>query len=518
MPEFLCAFDLGTTSVKVGVFTPDGQVLGAASCEYGVLYPAPQWIEQSIEEMWVAQCSACQELIHRFNIHPSDIAAVSVSSQRATFVPLGKDGKPLTRFIGWQDKRSIRQCEMMERKVGAERYYQIAGLPIEPTAAVSKILWLKEQAPEIYARAHTFASTQNVHLAQLGVEEPPCDLPDAAYLGLLDVDRLEWSRELLERLELPIEKLPPLAPSGQHVGQISPAAAQAIGLKSGTPVVTAGGDLQCAGLGMGVAEPGYLSVGIGTGGGILTYLEQPLRHPERALNCLPHAVPGAWEIEGICLASGATYKWFRDVLGTYEKAAAAGLNMDPYEILNAEAASAAPGSNGLLVLPALAGAGAPNWYPQARGAILGLTLSTDKKALTRAVLEGICLEIRWMLDAAQKLGVPINEVRIWGGAAKSPLWNQIAADIYGVPVAQTAVSEAGLVGAAICAGVGIGLFKSACDGARRMVHIERCFDPDPRLRARYDELFAVYQTAYQALKDAGVFVRLANLQASMDKQ
>jgi xylulokinase len=514
MPEYLCAFDLGTTGVKAGVFTPDGQVLGTTCREYSVLYPGPQWIEQSIEEMWESHCNACRELIDRFDLHPHDIAAVGVSSQRATFVPLDKDGKPLTRFIGWQDKRSILQCERMERLVGAERYYQIAGLPIEPTAAVSKILWFKEQAPEIFERTHVFASTQNVHLAQLGVDQAPCDLPDAAYLGLLDVDRLEWSRELLEQLEIPIEKLPTLAPSGQCVGRVSPAAAQATGLAAGTLIVTAGGDLQCAGLGMGVAEPGYVSVGIGTGGGVLTYLDRPLRHPERALNCLPHAVPGAWEIEGICLASGATYRWYRDVLGAYERETAAKLNMDPYEILNADASMAEPGASGLLVMPALAGAGAPNWYPKARGVILGLTLATDKKALTRAVLEGICLEIRWMLEATRKLGTPIEEVRIWGGAAKSSLWNQIAADVYGVPAAQTAVSEAGLVGAAICAGVGAGIFKNAREGARSMVRVERRFEPNPALRGRYDELFDLYQTVYQALRDASVFERLAALQGN----
>lgn len=514
MPEFLCAFDMGTTSVKAGVFAPDGQVLGMTCREYGVLYPGPQWIEQSIDEMWLAQGAAFRELIEGFSIRPEDIAAVGVSSQRATFVPLDRDWKPLTRFIGWQDKRSLAQCDEMQRLVGADRYYQIAGLPIEPTAAVSKILWLKEHAPEVFERTRVFAATQNVHLQQLGVEAAPCDYASAAYLGLLNVDRLEWSQTLLDQLGIPSDKLPALAPSGQLVGQVSPAAAQVTGLAPGTPVVTAGGDLQCAGLGMGIAQPGLVSVGIGTGGGVLTYLDQPLRHPGRGLNCLPHAVPGAWEFEGICLASGATYKWYRDILGTSEKTAASSLNMDPYEVLNADAALAEPASGEVLVLPSLAGSGAPNWYPQASGAILGLTLSVDKKGLTRALLEGICLEIRWMLDAAQKLGIPMDEVRIWGGGAKSDLWNQIAADVYGIPAALTAVTEGGLVGAAICAGVGVGIFKSAQEGARSMVRVERRFEPNPKLRARYDELFDLTQTVYQALREAAVFERLARLRGS----
>jgi xylulokinase len=451
------------------------------------------------------------ELIHRLGISPGEIAAVGISSQRATFVPLDKDETPLTNFIGWQDKRSIDQCAEMIEKVGSERYYQIAGIPIEPTAAVSKILWLKEQAPEIFENTHTFASTQNVHLRQLGVRNSPCDLPDAAYLGLLDVDQMTWSTELLELLEIPQEKMPTLAPSGQLVGEISSQAAEATGLAAGTPLVTAGGDLQCAGLGLGVVEPGSVSVGIGTGGGVLIYLDQPLRHPDQGLNCLPHAVPGAWEMEGICLSSGAAYKWYRDVLSEAEKLAAQEQDIDPYEILNQQAAQADPGSNGLLVMPSFIGAGAPNWYPKARGMIFGLTLATDKKNLTRAMLEGICLEIRWMLEAAQKLGTKIEEIRIWGGAAKSPVWNQIAADVYGLPAIKTSIHDAGLAGAAICAGLGVGIYTSPKEAAHSIAQIERIYEPNPALKARYDEMFDIYKTIYQALNQAGVYERMAAL-------
>jgi len=508
---YLCAFDLGTTGVKAGILTPDGRLLASAYREYGVVYPGPLWVEQSIDLMWKAQCAASRQVIDCCNIDPHEIAGVAISSQRATFVPLDRQENPLTRFIGWQDKRSLAQCDEMERRVGSERYYRIAGLPIEPTAAVSKILWLKENEPKIYEQTHRFASTQNVHLRQMGVADSPCDLPDAAYLGLLDVDRLEWSRELLDALEIPIEKMPSLSPSGMLVGEVSPAAAEATGLAAGTLLVTAGGDLQTAGLGMGISQPGLISVGIGTGGGVLIYLEQPLRHPGRALNCLPHAVPGAWEMEGICLASGAAYKWLRDTMGQLEKASASALDIEAYDILNAEAAQAAPGGGGLLFMPALAGSGAPNWYPRARGVFLGLSLSTDKKQMARAMLEGICLEIRWMLEAAQELGTVVEEVRIWGGGAKSDLWNQIAADVYGIPAARTAIPEAGLVGAAICAGVGVGIFSSAQEGARSMVRVERRYQPDPGLRSRYDEMFDLYKTTYRLLKDGGVFERLQAL-------
>jgi len=511
MPEYICAFDIGTTGVKAGILTPDGRLISTAYREYTVQLPGRQWVEQSIDEIWLAQCEASREMLAKSDIDPTDIAAVAISDQRATFVPVDKDERPLTRFIGWQDRRSIEQCEEMKRMVGEQRYYQIAGLPIEPVAAVSKILWLKENAPDVFEKTDKFAATQCVHLHQLGVEKAPCDLPDASYMGLLDVDKLQWSEELLALLGIPGEKMPALVPSGKIVDQVSTKAAEATGLAKGTPIVTAGGDHQCSALGVGIVQPGFVSVGIGTGGGLLIYSERPLRHPDIALSCLAHTVQGAWEMEGICLASGAAYKWFRDTFGTLEKEAASKFEIDAYEILNTEASDSPAGANGVIIMPSFIGAGSPNWYPKARGVFLGLTLETDKKNLVRAMLEGICLEIRWALEAAEKLGTRISEVRIWGGAVKSSLWNQIAANVYGVPAARTEISEAGLVGAAICAGVGIKLFTSAQEGVQSMVRIAERYEPDPKLLPRYTEMFAIYKDAYNALVGAGVFDRIAAL-------
>ena len=511
MPEYLCAFDMGTTGVKAGILTPDGRLIGTAYQEYGILYPGPRMVEQSIGDMWRAQCETSRKLLHETGVNPTDIAAIGISCQRATYVPLGKNLEPLTNFVGWQDQRSIEQCERMKREIGLERYYKIAGLPLDPIAAVSKIVWLKENRPDIFEQVHMFASTQNVHLHQLGVENPPCDLPDAAYMGLLDVDNLVWSTELLDALGIPAEKMPALVPSGALVGEVSREAAEATGLAAGTPIAAAGGDLQCAGLGMGVAEPGFVSVGIGTGGGVLICIEKPLRHPDISLNCLPHAVAGMWEMEGIALASGGAYKWFRDTLGELEKLEASRAGLDPYELLNDKAAASPSGANGLIVMPSLLGAGSPNWYPNARGVMLGLTPSTSKNDMVRAMLEGICLEIRWIIEAAEKLGTAIEEVRIWGGAAKSPLWNQIAADVYGVPAAKTEVADAGLVGASICAAVGVGIFENAQQGARSMVRIAERYEPSPEAAAKYREMFAIYKDAYNALVKAGVFERIAAL-------
>lgn len=511
MTKYLCSFDMGTTGVKVGILTREGELVGTAYREYGIRIFGSQWVEQSIDEMWKAQGEACQELLAETGIDPKEIAAVGVSCQRATYAPLGEGLKPLSDFIGWQDQRSIEQCEHMKTTIGLEKYYKIAGLPIDPIAAVGKIVWLKDNDPETFDKVTMFASTQNVHLHQLGVENPPCDFADAAYMGLLDVDNLVWSQELCAELGIPIEKLPKLVHSGTLVGEVSKEAAEATGLAAGTPIAAAGGDLQNAGLGMGVAQPGFVSVGIGTGGGVLICVERPLRHPDVSLNCLPHAVEGYWEMEGVALASGAAYKWLRDVLGEYEQSEAAKKGVDPYEILNERAATSAEGSNGLMFMPTILGAGSPNWYPQARGVMLGLSASTTKGDIVRATLEGVCLELRWIIDEAKKLGTDIEEVRIWGGAAKSPLWNQIAADIYGVPAAMTEVPDAGLVGAAICAGIGIGMFENAQEGSEAMVRVVDRYEPDSSKAAKYDEIFAIYKDTYAVLVNGKIFERMAAL-------
>jgi xylulokinase len=511
LDKYLLAYDIGTNGVKAALFTPKGQQSAFAYQEYGVDYPHPGWVEQSVQLLWDAQCAVTRQLITNVGCNPKDIAAVAVSSQRATFVPLNKSRQPIGNFIGWQDTRSTKQCNWARKNIGEQRYYDISGLPISPTAAVSKILWIKENDPALFDKTATFATTQCVHLEQLGVGNAPSDMADGGYTGLMDVNALNWSRELLSAFDIPEEKMPMLVNSGIQVGEISREAAEKIGLTTGTPVVTAGGDLQCAGAGLGIVRPGTISVGIGSGGGILIYLEEPLRHPKIGLNCQPHVVHGGWEMEGICLASGASFKWYRDTLSQTEKNSAVQQGLDPYDLLCEDSAGSQPGAGGLLFMPSLAGSGAPCWLPQTRGAFIGITLSTTKCDMNRAVLEGICLEIRAMIEAAQQIGVEIDELRIWGGGAKSPLWNQISADVYGLPVVKTAIREGGLAGAAICAGVGIGLYRDIAEGAELFVRTTDRFDPDPNLRNLYDELFGLYQTTYQALLDANTFTRLGDL-------
>ena len=357
-----------------------------------------------------------------------------------------------------------------------------------------------------------------MHLHQLGVRNAPCDLPNGSYMGLLDVDRFVWSEELLQKLGIPTEKMPALVPSCTAVGRVSREAAEATGLAEGTPLVTAGGDFQVGGLGVGLTAPGLVSLGIGTGAGISFLLDRPLRHPEIGMGCLAHAVPGTWEMEGICLASGGAHRWYRDILGQSEKEAAARLGVDAYDILSLQAGQSPVGAHGVFFMPSLAGTGTPFWLPTARGAFIGLSLATDKNDISRAVMEGICFELRNAFESAEQIGTLITEVRLWGGAAKSSFWMQMAADIFGVPIVKTAVADTGLIGAAICAATGVGIFESARQGASAMVRPVERYDPDRKNHERYNEMFGLYKDTYQALCAAGIYARMSGLSETMQTE
>lgn len=511
MADFVCSFDLGTTGVKAGILNTKGDLVASAYREYGIISNEKNRVEQSIDDMWKAQCETSREVLQKSGLNPESIQAIGVSSQRATFAPVDKNYTPLTNFIGWQDQRSVRQCETMIDKIGMDKYYKIAGISIDPIAAVSKILWLKNERPDIFEKTSTFASTQNIHLNILGVENPPCDLAGAAYMGLLDTNGLCWSQELLTLLDIPESKMPPLTESGKSVGTLSKIAADQLGFSPGTPIVTAGGDLQLAGIGMGVISPGYVSVVLGTGAGVLICLDKSLRHPSRSLNCLPHASAGNWEMEGISLAGGGAFKWLRDELGEYETEIATNTNVDPYNVLSKRAEKAPVGSHGLVTLPMILGAGSPNWNPEVRGLLLNLSSRVTKNDIIRSCLEGICFEIYWIIEEAINSGAHLKEARLSGGGAKSPFWNQISADIYGIPTATAVVGDAGLVGAGICAAVGVGLFADIKEGAENMVQIAHKYEPNLKNTAIYREIFEIFKDTYRVLDKNNIYQKMAKL-------
>lgn len=509
--RYLCGIDIGTTGVKVMIFDLQGNPISSAYREYGCTFPYPGWVEQDGEFLWQETCQATREAIAKSGVSPKDIAAVGLSTQRCTLVPVDKNGDALRPSISWQDRRTVKECDFIRSAVGEERYYQVTGLPIDPTWSVSKIMWIRDNQPEIYERAHKFVLDQERILHKLGAETFPEDWSNGSLQGLMDIESFQWSDELITKLGIDRDKLPELVPSAKMVGRVSKKAAELSGFAEGMPIVTGGGDQQCAGIGAGVIKPGFVEVTIGTAGVTLAFLDKPLRDPTRRLPCSAHAYPGKWECEGLQLAAGSAYKWYRNALAILEVKVANQVGVDPYNIINEQASALPPGSNGVICLPYFAGSGAPNWDPFARGTLLGLTLAHERAAIARAIMEGVSLETREILEAMEALGLELKEVRLTGGATKSPLWNQIQADIYGKPCAKLAVDEATTLGAAILGGVGAGVFNSLEEAVGEMVRVVETREPNPEAHRRYNELYAIYKDAYQALAAAKVYERLAKL-------
>jgi xylulokinase len=334
------------------------------------------------------------------------------------------------------------------------------------------------------------------------VDDPSLDTSNAAWFGLLDVHTLDWSNELLQQVGIAKEMLPAVVPSRTIVGKVSRAASQETGLVEGTPIVTGGGDQQVGSIGCGVVEPGVVSVSLGTASGVMAFSDRPVLDDNIGYYTQPHALPRSWEMEMFTITTGAALRWYRDTIGTVEQRTARETGKDVYEIICEGASRAAVGSDGLLFFPTMAGTFKD---PTARGIWLGLTLSNDRNALARSILEGIAFEIKSILTSITRGGFEIREVRLTGGGARSDFWFQLQADVYGAPVVKPTVTDASLLGCLFIAGLGIGVFSSLTEFAKSVVHVEKRYLPNEKLVPAYAERHRVYMKAQELLSGEGIF-------------
>jgi len=510
---YLAAIDAGTTGERTMIFDAKGGVIAWKHIEHTSYFPKPAWVEQETTDWWDRVCKTSRAVLEEAagkGITPDMIAGVSVTNQRETIVPVDEDTEPLRRAIVWQDRRAVPQCDWIKKNIGEDVVYRIAGLTVDPYFSAPKVRWIKEHEPRVYEKTYKFLLVHDYIIAKLSrVFVTGWD--NASRTMLFDIERFSWSDELLDSLGIEREKMPEPHPPGEAVGEVTKEAAEETGFAEGTPVVCGGGDQQCGAIGVGVVQPGRIKATTGTGTFILSFLDKPSFDPERRVLCSCHGVPGRWVQEASIFSTGTIYRWFRDQFGHMEKAFAEIVGTDPYQILNDEAASAPAGSNGVLVMPHFVGAGAPYWNPYARGVIVGLALGHKRSDLVRAILEGAALEIRKNIEVMKELGTPIHEMRVTGGATRNPHFNQIQADIYGLPVLRGQVEESTALGCAILAGVGTGLFKSVPEAAEEMVRIAERYEPRPENKKRYDKLFKIHKKVYEALEKAGVYRDLAEL-------
>ncbi|MBN2227987.1 MAG: xylulokinase [Candidatus Thorarchaeota archaeon] len=498
MTELVLAIDAGTTGVRAMFFEKSGKVAAKAYEEFESLYPNPSWVEQRSESWWEKACKTIQRCITQSNISPEHVISISVTNQRETVVPIDENGKSLRNAIVWQDRRTVPQCEFIKKETPPAQVYSITGLTVDPYFTAPKILWIKEKEKSIFEKTHKFLLVHDYLIYRLS-GELITDFSNASRTLLFDIRTADWSDVMMNTLDITREKLPSPVEPGTHVGTLTEKAAKDTGLKAGIPIIAGGGDQQCAALGVGVVREGMIKSTTGTGTFILAYSNTVRHDPARRVLCSRHVVPNAFVIEASMFTTGSALRWFRDNLGSEELAIADETGADPYDVITDCAKDVPAGSEGVIHIPHFVGAGAPNWNPHARGIFAGLALGHTRAHLMRAILEGVAYEIRTNIDVMRELGIPVKQVRVTGGAARSETWMQIQADILRIPVVRTQMEEATAVGAAILAFKGVNVFKSVAKAAEEMVKTRPPLEPRAETLQVYKKGFETFKGLYEAI-------------------
>lgn len=499
--SFLLGVDVSTTGAKAVLVDEHGNVLSTATTEYPLSTPFPLWSEQSPTDWWNATCVSIRRVLGESGIAAREIRGVGLTGQMHGLVLLDAAGQVLRPAILWNDQRTARQCiEIAERAGGTGRLIEWTGNAVLPGFTAPKLLWVRQNEPRVYERiAHVLLPKDYVRCRLTGGYAT--EVSDASGTSLFDVEHRRWSEQMVRALDIPMEWLPRCTESIEVVGVISETAARVTGLEPGISVVGGAGDQAAQAIGSGVIEPGVISVTTGTSGVVFAHAEEFAADVNGRLHAFCHGVPGKWHLMGVMLAAGGAFRWFRDTLGEPERETAGNTGQDPYEVLTQAAARAPVGSDGLVFLPYLSGERTPYPDPQARGAYVGLTVRHTKGHLIRALLEGVTFGLRDSLELIAELGVPVQQVRASGGGARSALWRQIQADVFGTELVTVNVTEGAAFGAALLAGVGTAVYASVAEAVSNTIRITGRTLPDPEHVRQYESLYGIYRSLYPSLKD-----------------
>lgn len=487
--ELLLGIDIGTSACKIAVFDRMGKVIAQTNRAYRVYYPQNGWAEQDPDEWWSEICAGVKILMDSGIVEASDIAAVGVDGQSWSAIPVDAEGNVLARTPIWMDTRARDICDRVKESVGEEKIFEIAGNDFLPSYTTPKMIWFKEERPEIFSKTYKFLQSNSYIVYKLtGVMSQ--DVSQGYGIHFFDMEKLAYDENLASELGLDISFLPPLAMCDDIVGQITPEAASATGLISGIPVVAGGLDAACGTLGAGVFENGQTQEQGGQAGGMSICLDHPLAHKKLILS--PHVVPGKWLLQGGSVGGGGTLKWFKQELGE-EKS---------FDELTLEAAKVAPGSDGVIFLPYMAGERSPIWDPDAKGIFYGLSFDKTRGHMIRAILEGVAFSLQHNLITAAETGAEVGVLNAMGGAANSILWTQIKADVTGRTIQVPESDTATTLGAAILAGIGCGIYKDYREAVESTIKINRIQKPDMKNHELYNRCMEHYLELYKVLKDS----------------
>ncbi|MBI3463060.1 MAG: xylulokinase [Planctomycetes bacterium] len=497
--------DVGTSGTRTLVCTRDGKILASATAPHTSHHPHPGWSEQEPEEWWQATLQSVRAALAQVERSrdarvQGQVAGIGLSGQMHGSVFLDKADRVIRPAILWNDQRTAAECaEIEERAGGGKALLQMVANPALTGFTAPKILWLRNNEPRLFDRTTKVLLPKDyVRFRMTG--QFATEVSDASGTLLLDVANRAWCKRLLEKLDLDRALLPPCFESDEVSGKVSAQVAAELGVPRGTPVVGGGGDQAAGAVGNGIVKPGVISATMGTSGVVFAFADKVQIDPDGRVHTFCHAVRGKWHIMGVVLSAGGSFQWFRNQLGQSEIREAKQRNVDPYELLTAQAAQAPPGCEGLFFLPYLTGERTPHADPDAKGAWIGLSVRHGRPHLIRSVMEGATFAMRDSLAIIRGMKVPIKQIRLSGGGARSPFWRQLQADIYGHKVVTINAEEGPAYGVALLAMVGTGAYDSIAEACDATIRVVSETVPDRRTVLLYHRSYPVFDSLYQSLR------------------
>jgi len=510
--EYILGVDIGTTSTKAVLFTTQGTVVNQHAVEYPLLSPAPTIQEQDPDEILAAVIQSVREVIEQSAIAPAALIGMSFSAAMHSLIAVDQNGTPLTQSITWADRRSAGWVSKIRENYHGQAIYHRTGTPIHPMSPFVKLVWLRHEQPDLFARAAKFISIKEYILHQW-FGEYAVDYSIANATGLFNMETMDWDAEALEVAGITRDRLSPLVPTTHILTGIKGDYAQQMKISEQLPVVIGSSDGVLANLGVGAIKTGIVAVTVGTSGAIRTVLDHPETDPDEKLFCYA-LTEKHWVVGGAVNNGGLILRWVRDNLGDVEVDTANLLEEDPYNLLTAIAANVPPGSEGLIFHPYLAGERSPLWDANARGSLFGLALHHHKAHIIRAVLEGIVYNLNVVLEALRMAVNPITSIRATGGFARSELWLQMLADIFNQEVVVPESYESSCFGAAILGLYALERIPSLEHGSTLIGETYR-YQPNPENVAQYQQVIPLYNHLLEQFRP--LYGEIARVQEALAK-
>ena len=494
--KYIIAHDLGTSGNKATLFSTEGQLIRNTTYAYDVHYFNDCWAEQNPEDWWIAVCQTTKTLLA--NINKEDVIAVSFSAHMMGCLPVDQTGKALRPAIIWADGRATKEAAQVAAQISPQDFFHICGHRLSANYTLSKIMWLMNNEPQIYQQTYKFLQAKDYIVHRL-CGKMMTDYSDASGTNMFDLNTFTWSQRILSISGIDPQKLPTLAPSTTIAGNVLPSVSAECGLSASTQVVLGGGDGMCASVGAGSIKEGKTYSCLGTSAWIATASRKPIYDEQMILCNWAHVVPGYIVSLGTMQSAGASFSWAKNTLCAYESWQAKELGQSVYNCINERIEVSPAGSNGILFLPYLMGERSPRWNPNAKGCFIGLKITNTHADLMRSVIEGIGYNLRVILEALIENGIQIPYIDLVGGIARGNIQRKIFSDIWERPVRTlNFLEEAGSIGAAVIAGVGVGVFESF-EEVSRFIHVTDIIEPDQSNTKIYNRYYSIFNQTYTSL-------------------